>query len=129
VAAQAVGGAAGNMITIHNVVAASATVGLLGREGDLIRKTIVPTVYYCLAAGGLAFVWINGLGANLGTLVLAVLIGVLAFAVWRMSRSQGPEGVDRDGSTTSAASAVPGSGSTRIVPEPRPGDLPDRTEV
>ena len=32
-ALQAVGAAAGNMIAIHNVVAASATVGLLGREG------------------------------------------------------------------------------------------------
>lgn len=32
VAAQAVGAAAGNMVAIHNVVAASATVGLLGRE-------------------------------------------------------------------------------------------------
>ena len=31
VAAQSVG-AAGNMIAIHNVVAASATVGLLGKE-------------------------------------------------------------------------------------------------
>lgn len=37
VAAQAVGGAAGIIVTMHNVVAASATVGLLGREGDLIR--------------------------------------------------------------------------------------------
>lgn len=55
VAAQAVGGAAGNMITVHNVVAASATVGLLGREGDLIRKTIIPMTYYCLFAGALAF--------------------------------------------------------------------------
>ena len=33
VALQAVGAAAGNMIAIHNVVAASATVGLLGQEG------------------------------------------------------------------------------------------------
>ena len=33
VAAQSVGAAAGNMIAIHNVVAASATVGLLGKEG------------------------------------------------------------------------------------------------
>ncbi|MBU2332539.1 MAG: L-lactate permease, partial [Gammaproteobacteria bacterium] len=33
VATQAVGAAAGNMVAIHNVVAASATVGLLGREG------------------------------------------------------------------------------------------------
>ena len=41
VAAQAVGGAASNMVTVHNVVAASATVGLMGREGSLIRKTII----------------------------------------------------------------------------------------
>ena len=37
VALQAVGAAAGNMIAIHNVVAASATVGLLGREGATLR--------------------------------------------------------------------------------------------
>jgi lactate permease len=58
VAAQAVGGAAGNMITVHNVVAASATVGLLGREGDLIRKTIIPMTYYCLFAGALSY-WLS----------------------------------------------------------------------
>ncbi|MBB3231440.1 L-lactate permease [Halomonas stenophila] len=51
VALQAVGAAAGNMIAIHNVVAASATVGLLGREGITIRKTLLPTLYYVLAAG------------------------------------------------------------------------------
>ncbi len=54
VGAQAVGGAAGNMITVHNVVAACATVGLVDREGALIRKTIIPMVYYCLTAGMLA---------------------------------------------------------------------------
>ena len=54
VAAQAVGGAAGNMITVHNVVAASATVGLLGKEGALIRKTLIPMTYYCLATGLIA---------------------------------------------------------------------------
>jgi lactate permease len=32
-------------------VAASATVGLLGQEGALIRKTLIPTAYYLLAAG------------------------------------------------------------------------------
>ena len=26
------------------------------REGDLIRKTIIPTVYYCLAAGAISFI-------------------------------------------------------------------------
>ena len=46
VAAQAIGGAGGNPVAIHNIVAASATVGLLGREGDLIRKTALVTAYY-----------------------------------------------------------------------------------
>ena len=57
---QALGGAAGNMITVHNVVAASATVGLVGREGLLIRRTIVPMTYYVLFAGllGLLFSYV-----------------------------------------------------------------------
>lgn len=50
-AGQAIGAAAGNMIAIHNVVAASATVGLLGQEGATIRKTIWPTLYYAFFAG------------------------------------------------------------------------------
>lgn len=57
VALQAVGGAAGNMICIHNVVAASATVGLAGREGTLIRDVLLPLCYYLLAAGLLGFVF------------------------------------------------------------------------
>lgn len=51
VALQAVGGAAGNMICIHNIVAASATCGLSGKEGVLIRMTIIPTLYYLFVAG------------------------------------------------------------------------------
>jgi lactate permease len=51
VALQAVGAAAGNMVAIHNVVAASATVGLLGQEGATLRKTILPTVYYLVVVG------------------------------------------------------------------------------
>ena len=59
VALQAVGGAAGNMICIHNIVAASATCGLVGQEGNLIRKTIIPTLYYLLMAAiiGMLFVF------------------------------------------------------------------------
>lgn len=56
VALQAVGGAAGNMICVHNVVAASAVVGLLGREGLLIRKTLIPMIYYILVAALIGFV-------------------------------------------------------------------------
>ena len=55
VALQAVGGAAGNMICVHNVVAASAVVGLLGREGIVIRKTLFPFVYYATFTGLLGF--------------------------------------------------------------------------
>lgn len=62
VAAQAVGAAAGNMVAIHNVVAASATVGLLGREGATLRRTIIPTVYYLVMAGLLTSAGIFGLG-------------------------------------------------------------------
>ena len=56
IALQAVGAAAGNMIAIHNVVAAAATVGFLGREGAVLRITIIPTVYYLVFAGVLGVV-------------------------------------------------------------------------
>jgi lactate permease len=60
VALQAVGAAAGNMISIHNVVAASATVGFLGKEGVIIRKTLIPTLYYLIFVGllGLVTIWL-----------------------------------------------------------------------
>ncbi|GLQ73919.1 L-lactate permease [Vibrio penaeicida] len=61
VALQAVGAAAGNMIAIHNVVAASATVGLLGREGATLRKTVIPTFYYLVVTGVIGMVVIYGL--------------------------------------------------------------------
>ena len=61
VALQAVGAAAGNMIAIHNVVAASATVGLLGREGATLRKTIIPTFYYLVLTGAIGLFAIYGL--------------------------------------------------------------------
>ncbi|OAZ98965.1 L-lactate permease [Halomonas sp. G11] len=64
VALQAVGAAAGNMIAIHNVVAASATVGLLGREGATIRKTILPTIYYLVATGLIGLIAFYVLGVT-----------------------------------------------------------------
>lgn len=79
VAVQAVGGAAGNMITVHNLVAAAATVGLLGREGGLIRKTIGPMTYYCLVAGTAVYLWNFGLGWNAGTaMAFLLLFGLVA---------------------------------------------------
>lgn len=62
VALQAVGAAAGNMIAIHNVVAASATVGLLDQEGETLRKTIIPTIYYCVVVGIIGLIGMYYLG-------------------------------------------------------------------
>jgi lactate permease len=56
-ALQCVGASAGNVICVSNIVAAAATVGLMGREGILIRRLLFPVLYYLLLAG------ILGLGA------------------------------------------------------------------
>lgn len=82
VALQAVGGAAGNMICVHNVVAASATVGLVGQEGNLIRKALIPMTYYILAAGMLGMGFIVG-GFNIWFILYAVV--VIAFIFFMMS--------------------------------------------
>ncbi|SDB52048.1 lactate permease [Desulfonatronum thiosulfatophilum] len=60
-ALQAVGGAAGNMICVHNVVAVLTTVGLLGKEGIVIRKIAPIAVGYALLAGVLGWV-VVGMG-------------------------------------------------------------------
>ncbi|WP_339163657.1 L-lactate permease [Siminovitchia sp. FSL W7-1587] len=77
VALQSVGGAAGNMICVHNVVAASAVVGLLGKEGTVIRKTLFPFTYYALLTGsiGYAIVWYSQKGLfNLGSIIALAII-------------------------------------------------------
>lgn len=84
VALQAVGGAAGNIICVHNVVAASAVVGLLGKEGAVIRKTIPAFLYYALLPGALGYAivwqaqkgWLN-LGSLLAVLIWSLVIGTV----------------------------------------------------
>ncbi len=65
VAAQVAGGAMGNMICIHNIVAVCAVVGLSGMEGAILKKTFWPFVLYGLyvgiAASLLSFVFFPGL--------------------------------------------------------------------
>ncbi|KMM38324.1 L-lactate permease [Guptibacillus hwajinpoensis] len=90
VALQAVGGAAGNMICVHNVVAASAVVGLVGKEGEVIRKTLIPFVYYATMAGALGYsiVWTSEKGFfNLGT-IIASLIALAAIYIIASNRSR-----------------------------------------
>ena len=64
VSVQAIGAAAGNVVAIHNVVAASASVGLLGREGSILRKTVWPTLYYVLFTGLIAMFAVYVLGVS-----------------------------------------------------------------
>ena len=49
-ALQNIGGAAGNMICVNNVVAVCATTGVSGCEGRIIRVNLVPCFAYCLVA-------------------------------------------------------------------------------
>ncbi|WP_082234386.1 L-lactate permease [Halobacillus massiliensis] len=84
VALQAVGGAAGNMICVHNVVAACAVVGLVGKEGDIIRKTIFPFLYYAMFAGALGYtiVWTAEKGIfNIGSIIVAIISTIAVYII------------------------------------------------
>ena len=89
VALQAVGGAAGNMICVHNVVAASAVVGLLGREGSIIRITVLPFVYYALLPGSVGYLIVSYADQgilNAGTYLIALIAGLAVFSIVRYGR-------------------------------------------
>jgi lactate permease len=60
VSMQSVGGAIGNMICVHNVIAACATVGLVGVEGILIKRNLIPMTLYGLVVGvtGMLFIYL-----------------------------------------------------------------------
>ena len=89
VALQAVGGAAGNMICVHNVVAASAVVGLVGKEGAVIRLTLMPFLYYALLPGAIGYsvVWYAERGIlNLGTVLTALIAFAAVVAIATLAR-------------------------------------------
>jgi lactate permease len=65
VSLQAVGGAMGNMVCIHNIVAASATVGLAGMEGLLIRRNSLPMLLYGLVVGAVGLLLVYSLYPNI----------------------------------------------------------------
>jgi len=54
-AAQGVGAAVGNIICPHNIVAGAAAVGIPGREGAILRRTLPACLIYLAAAGVLVF--------------------------------------------------------------------------
>ena len=51
VSLQNIGGAVGNMICVHNVIAACATVGLIGVEGLLIKRNLIPMTILGIMVG------------------------------------------------------------------------------
>jgi lactate permease len=57
VGAQGFGASVGNIVSPHNVIAGSATVGLGGREGEVLRRTLGPCLLYAGAGGVVAWVW------------------------------------------------------------------------
>ncbi len=59
IAAQGVGGAYGNMVCINNVVAVCAVVGLGGREGIILKKTVIPFILYGLVVGLMVFLFLS----------------------------------------------------------------------
>ena len=84
VALQGLGGAAGNIICVHNVVAASAVVGLLGKEGLIIRKVFVPFLYYAILPGALGYsiLYTAEKGFfNLGTIIVAAIWGTAIYLI------------------------------------------------
>jgi len=65
VALQTVGGAAGNMICVHNVVAVLTTVGLVGHEGKVIRNNLKICIVYGLLAGVISIIIVKFFMPNL----------------------------------------------------------------
>ncbi|AVK63038.1 lactate permease [Lactobacillus sp. CBA3606] len=58
-AAQLIGAAAGNMICVHNIVAVSSVAGLSGKEGVILRQTILPALGYAALIGVAGVVLLN----------------------------------------------------------------------
>jgi lactate permease len=54
-AAQGLGAGLGNIVCPHNIVAGAATVGLAGREAEVLRRTALPCAVVLALGGGL--VW------------------------------------------------------------------------
>lgn len=51
VAAQGLGAGVGNIVCPHNIVAGAATVGLAGRESEVLRRMLLPCALYLLLGG------------------------------------------------------------------------------
>jgi len=55
---QAAGAAVGNIICPHNVIAAAATVGLAGREGEVLKRALPPAAICLVLIGAMALLFV-----------------------------------------------------------------------
>jgi len=55
-ATQGLGAAIGNAVAPHNIIAGAATVGLSGRDGEVLARTLMPVLAYAASAGALVFI-------------------------------------------------------------------------
>jgi lactate permease len=60
IAAQSTGGAIGNAIAPANVVLGTGTAGIVGREGEVLRKTLPWAAAIAVLVGGLTIL-LNGM--------------------------------------------------------------------
>jgi lactate permease len=58
-ALQTVGAAMGNMVAIHNIVAVCAVLALKNEEGNILKKTFIPTLLYGIILAALAGLWLG----------------------------------------------------------------------
>ncbi|PID21131.1 lactate permease [Sporosarcina sp. P3] len=79
---QAVGAGAGNMFSVHNVITAAAAVGLVGREGEILRKVFIPAMYYILLTGAIGTVILLGFGLNIGSFVTVLIFVTILVSIW-----------------------------------------------
>ncbi len=65
VSLQNVGGSIGNMIAVHNIIAACATVGLVGVEGIILKRNAIPMLILATIAGVVGLILSYGLMTDL----------------------------------------------------------------
>jgi lactate permease len=58
-ALQTVGAAMGNMVAVHNIVAVCAVLALKNEEGNILKKTFIPTLLYGIILAALAGLWLG----------------------------------------------------------------------
>jgi lactate permease len=58
-AAQGFGAAIGNIVAPHNIIAGSATVGLTGREGEILARTAAPCLLYTVLGGAVVLLFVT----------------------------------------------------------------------